>query len=93
MSTVFERVRQILVDLLGVSDAQVLPTTSFKDLSVDSLDLVEIVIRIEDEFAGEYESGGKKFEITDEEAKNIKTIGDVVDYLKSAGIEDQGALR
>jgi acyl carrier protein len=89
MSTVFDRVRQILVDLLGVNETQIVPATSFTELSVDSLDLVEIVIRIEDEFAGEYESGGKKFEISDEQAKNIATVNDAVAYLKSMGLEDR----
>jgi acyl carrier protein len=88
MATVFDRVRQILVELIGVNETEVMLTTSFPDLGMDSLDLVEFVIRIEDEFAGEYERGGKRFEITDEEAKKIVTVGDAVDYIKSAGLVD-----
>lgn len=89
MSTIFERVRQILVDLLGVNETQVLPTTSFEELDIDSLDLVEIVIRFEEEFAGEDFGGGEQFEISDEQVKGLVTVGDAVDYLKSRGIQDR----
>ncbi len=89
MSTVLERVRRILVDLLGVNEARLRPTTTFAELDVDSLDLVEIVIRFEEEFAGEDSGGGGQFEISDEQAKGIATVGDAVDYLKSRGIQDR----
>jgi acyl carrier protein len=89
MATVFDRVRAILVDLVGVSEAEIKPTTTFQELDLDSLDMVEFVMRIEDEFAGEYERGGKRFEITDEEAKKIQTVDDAVAYIKTAGIEDR----
>jgi acyl carrier protein len=89
MAAVFDRVRAILVDLVGVNESDIHPTTTFKELDLDSLDMVEFVMRIEDEFAGEYERGGKRFEITDEEAKKIVAVSDAVDYIKSAGIEDQ----
>lgn len=88
-TTVYDRVRHIFVDLLGVHEDQVQLTTSFEDLNVDSLDLVEIVIRIEDEFAGEHEGAGKQFEISDEQAKGIRTVRDTVEYLKSRGIQDR----
>jgi acyl carrier protein len=88
MATVFQRVQQIVVELIGVNEAQVEPTTSFKDLNVDSLDLVEIVIRFEEEFAGET-AGGEEFEITDDQLKQIATVGDAVEYLKSRGIQDR----
>ena len=89
MATVFDRVRTILVDLVGVNAADISPATTFKEHDQDSLDMVEFVMRIEDEFAGEYERGGKRFEITDEEAKKIVAVGDAVDYRKTAGIEDR----
>jgi acyl carrier protein len=89
MATVFDRVRTILVDLVGVNEAAIKPTTTFQELDLDSLDMVEFVMRIEDEFAGEYERGGKRFEITDEEAKKILTVNDAVAYIKTAGIEDR----
>ena len=88
MATVFDRVRAILVDLVGVNEAEISPTTTFAELDLDSLDMVEFVMRIEDEFAGEYERGGKRFEITDEDAKKIQTVDDAVAYIKTAGIED-----
>lgn len=88
MATVFDRVRAILVDLVGVNEAEISPATTFTELDLDSLDMVEFVMRIEDEFAGEYERGGKRFEITDEDAKKIRTVDDAVAYIKTAGIED-----
>jgi acyl carrier protein len=88
MATILERVSKILVDLLGVSDQQIQPTTSFAELDIDSLDLVEFVIQLEDEFAGEDDSGAPHFEITDEQAKHITTVRDVVDYLRSRGVKD-----
>lgn len=88
MSTVFDRVRQILVSHLGVDGEQVTPATSFKELGMDSLDLVEVVIRFEEEFEGETD-GGEEFQISDDQAKRITTVGDAVDYLKSRGIQDR----
>jgi acyl carrier protein len=89
MATVLDRVRGILVDLIGVPETRIQATTTFKELDLDSLDMIELVLRIEDEFAGEYERGGKRFEITDEEAKKILTVNDAVDYIKTAGIGDR----
>lgn len=88
MSSVFERVRDIIVDLIGVDESQIKPTTSFEELHLDSLDLVELVIRVEEEFAGENETDSQRFEITDEQAKNILTVNDVVTYLTTRGIKD-----
>ena len=89
MPTVLERVRRIVVDHFGVNDEEVLPTASFMDdLAADSLDLLDIVVAIEEEFAGEYTASGKPFEISDESAKNIVTVQDAVDYLISVGIKD-----
>lgn len=88
MSSVFERVRDIIVDLIGVDESQIKPTTSFEELHLDSLDLVELVIRVEEEFAGEDDTGGQRFEITDEQAKNILAVHDVVTYLITRGIRD-----
>ncbi len=89
MATVLERVRRIVVDHFGVNEEQILPTASFMDdLAADSLDLLDIVVAIEEEFAGEYTRSGKPFEISDENAKNIVTVQDAVDYLISVGIKD-----
>lgn len=88
MSSVFQRVREIVADLVGVHEATIEQSTTFEELAVDSLDMVELVIRIEDEFSDGGAREGASFEISDEQAKRIVSIGDVVDYLKAAGVED-----
>jgi len=85
MATVLERVRKIVVEQLGVEEAEVKPDASFvDDLNADSLDLVELVMSLEEEFSDE----GKRLEIPDEDAEKIKTVQDAVDYLKEQGVED-----
>ncbi|GGN90627.1 MULTISPECIES: acyl carrier protein [Saccharibacillus] len=75
MSDVQERVTRIVVDRLGADEAEVTPTASFKeDLGADSLDVVELVMELEDEF---------DMEISDEDAEKITTVGDVVSYIQS----------
>ncbi|PWI57352.1 acyl carrier protein [Sulfoacidibacillus thermotolerans] len=75
MSDVYDRVKRIVVDRLGVEEAQVTPEASFKDdLGADSLDVVELVMELEDEF---------DLEISDEDAEKITTVGDVVKYIES----------
>ncbi|EIT85053.1 acyl carrier protein [Fictibacillus macauensis ZFHKF-1] len=75
MSDVLERVSQIVVDRLGVDAAEVKLEASFKeDLGADSLDVVELVMELEDEF---------DLEISDEDAEKIATVGDVVNYINS----------
>ncbi|MEV0633516.1 acyl carrier protein [Streptomyces sp. NPDC050619] len=88
MTTVLDRVTQILVSHLGVDEGQVTADTGFKELGMDSLDLVEIIIRFEEEFAGEADAGAE-FEISDDQAKKITTVDDAVAYLKSRGIQDR----
>ncbi len=86
MATVFERVKKIVVEQLGVDEDQVTPSASFvDDLNADSLDLVELVMAIEEEFS----NGGRKLEIPDEDVERIVTVQDAVDYLKERGIEDE----
>ena len=85
MATVFERVRKIVVNQLGVEEAEVKPESSFvDDLNADSLDLVELVMSLEEEFTNE----GKNIEIPDEDAEKIKTVQDAVDYIKERGVDD-----
>ena len=85
MATVFERVKKIIVEQLGVEDSEVKPSASFvDDLNADSLDLVELVMSLEEEFSNET----KRLEIPDEDAEKIKTVQDAVDYLKEQGVED-----
>lgn len=73
---VFERVKEIIAEQLDVSEEVVItPETSMmKDLDADSLDAVEIMMELEDEF---------EIEIPDEDAENFKTIGDIVKYVES----------
>ncbi|MEK7216372.1 MAG: acyl carrier protein [Chloroflexota bacterium] len=85
MATVFERVKKIVIEQLGVEEAEVLPAASFvDDLNADSLDLVELIMSMEEEFT----SGGKTVEISDEDAEKIITVQDAVDFIRDAGIED-----
>ena len=70
---VFGKVKDIIIDQLGVEDADVTMKASFRDdLEADSLDLVELIMAFEEEFGGE---------ISDEEAQNITTVGEAVKYL------------
>ncbi|HUS81722.1 MAG TPA: acyl carrier protein [Dehalococcoidia bacterium] len=86
MATVFERVRKIVVDQLGVEESQVVPNASFvDDLNADSLDLVELIMSMEEEFSKD----GTALEISDEDAEKIVTVQDAIDYLKDLGIEDK----
>jgi acyl carrier protein len=86
VATVFERVRKIIVDQLGVDEEDVIPTASFvEDLNADSLDLVELIMSMEEEFT----SGDQTVEISDEDAEKIQTVQDAVDYVKDHGIEDE----
>lgn len=73
-SEILTRVRAIIVDQLGVEEAQVTPTASFiDDLGADSLDIVELIMAFEEEF---------DLDIPDEEAEKIATVQDAVDYIK-----------
>ena len=86
MASVFERVRGLIVEQLGVEEDQVLPTASFvDDLNADSLDLVELIMSMEEEFS----QNGTTMEISDEDAEKIVTVQDAVDYLKDLGVEDE----
>lgn len=85
MATVYDRVKKIIVDQLGVEEEQVVPSASFvDDLNADSLDLVELIMSMEEEFS----AGGETLEISDEDAEKIATVQDAVDFLKDHGAED-----
>jgi acyl carrier protein len=72
---IFEKVKAIIVDQLGVDEDKVTMEASFRDhLEADSLDLVELIMAFEEEFGGE---------ISDEEAQKITTVGQAVDYLEA----------
>ena len=75
MASVEERVKQIIVEQLGVDEAEVTPTASFvDDLGADSLDTVELVMALEEEF---------DTEIPDEQAEKIQTVSQAIDYIKA----------
>ena len=78
MASVFERVQSVVSDQLGVEPEKVTPDAEFiQDLNADSLDLVEMIMRLEEEFG---------VEISDEEAENITTVGDAIEFLQEHGV-------
>ena len=86
MAVIFDKVKAIVVEQLGVEEAEVVPTASFvEDLGADSLDLVELIMALEEAFS----SGDKKVEIPDEVAEKIVTIQDAVNYIKEQGVKDE----
>lgn len=86
MATVYERVRAIIVEQLGVDESQVTSNASFvDDLNADSLDLVELIMSLEEEFSND----SRTIEISDDDAEKIQSVQDAVDYIHELGIEDE----
>ena len=86
VASVFERVRAVIVEQLGVKEEEVVPSASFiEDFNADSLDLVELMMALEEEFS----TPNRKVEISDEDARKIMTVKDSVDYIVNLGIEDE----
>ena len=86
MATIYERVKKIIVEQLGAEEAEVVPEASFvDDLGADSLDLVELIMSLEEEFS----NPSRKIEIPDEEAEKIVTVQDAVDYIRDLGIKEE----
>ena len=74
-----------MVDKLGVEEDEVTETSSFiENLNADSLDLVELIMAFEEEFS----TDDVQLEISDEDAANIATVSDAVDYLKRLGVQE-----
>ena len=74
MAPVSERLRTIIVEQLGVEESEVVPSASFtEDLNADSLDLVELIMSLEEEF---------KLQISDEDAEKITTVGETEEYIE-----------
>ena len=75
MADVFEKVKEIIVDKLGVDEGSVKTEANFiEDLGADSLDIVDLVMALEEEFG---------IDIPDDDAQSIKTVGNAVDYIKN----------
>lgn len=82
---IFEQVKAIIVDKLGVDEGKVTMEARFReDLEADSLDLVELIMEFEEKFGGE---------ISDEEAQKITTVGEAVNYLKTQMKQQAGSGR
>ena len=70
---ILERVKEVLVEQLGVDEGEITEAASFQeDLDADSLDLVELIMELEDQFG---------VKISDEDAQSIQTVGQAVDYI------------
>ncbi len=75
MSTTEEKISELIADKLGVEASKIKPEAKFvEDLGADSLDTVELIMQLEDEFS---------LEIPDEEAEKLTTVGTVIDYINS----------
>jgi len=84
VATVFERIKAIVVEQLGVEEKEVVSTASFvEDLGADSLDLVELIMALEEAFS----TDERKVEIPDEAAEKIVTLQDAVDYINELHVE------
>jgi acyl carrier protein len=85
MGAMYDKLKKIIVDQLGVDEVKVVPTAKFaEDLDADSLDLVELIMSIEEKFSTpEY-----KVEIPDSDAEKILTVQDAMDYLIKLGVKD-----
>ncbi len=86
MATVLGRLKKLIAEQLDIKEEDLTPATSFvDDLNVDSLDLVELITAMEEEFS----TAEEKLEIADEDAEKIQTIQDAIDYLHNQGIKDE----
>ena len=85
MAIIYERLKKIVVEQLGVEEGEVVPSANFvDDLGADSLDLVELIMALEEEFS----NSSLKIEIPDEDADKIATVQDAIDYIKDLGVKD-----
>ena len=85
MASVLDRVKSIVIDRLQVEEEKVVPDASFAgDLNADSLDLVELIMALEEEFTED----GNPMEISEKDAESISTVQQAVDYIKGRGIHD-----
>ena len=86
MASIFEKLKEVIVEQLGVDENDVTPEVSFtEDLNADSLDLIELITAVEEEFS----TPTNRLEIPDEDAENMKTVQNAIDYLRDHGIKDE----
>jgi len=86
VATVLERVRSVVAEKLSVDEEEVILDASFtEDLNADSLDLVELIMAFEEEFS----TDDIPLEISDEDAENIATVQQAVEFLSAQGIQDE----
>jgi acyl carrier protein len=74
MAVDFEKVKALIKEKLNIEGTEITLTTSFADLGADSLDIVELIMGLEEEFG---------IEIPDEDAEKLKTVGDAVTYIET----------
>ena len=85
MATVLERLKKLIAEQLDIKEEGLTPETSFADdLNVDSLDLIELITAMEEEFS----TAEEKLEIADEDAEKMQTVQDAINYLHGQGIGD-----
>jgi len=85
MSSLLDKVKTIVSEKLSVDVSEVVPTASFtENLNADSLDLVELIMAFEEEFSDD----STTIEISDEDAENITTVQEAIDYLKNNGVKE-----
>jgi acyl carrier protein len=85
MATVLERIKKVAAEQLGVEENEIKPESSFvEDLGADSLDLVELIMALEEEFT----TPEKKIEIPDEDSEKLITVQNAIDYIKNMGVSD-----
>ena len=70
---VFEKVRSLISEQLDIDEDKISPETTFEEIDADSLDVVELVMALEEEF---------DIEIADEAVENIKTVADIINYIE-----------
>ena len=86
MATIYERVKALVADKLDIDEDAIVPSATFvDDLNADSLDLAELIMAFEEEFSTE----DNKIEISDEEAAEIVTLQNAIDYLKEHKVPDE----
>ena len=84
MDSVLEKIQEITAEKLSVDIEDIKPESSFtEDLEADSLDVVELIMALEEEFS----TDDNTIEISDEDAENIRTVQNAVDFITSKGIE------